>query len=85
MSSRIVYILLVGNNDGSMNGVKYFTCPQNYGAFVPVHDIKQVVPKRPLTVSLVCPHNIHPGRPTHNEAARETSFTIRFVNRQDFF
>ncbi|XP_020899341.1 uncharacterized protein LOC110238041 isoform X2 [Exaiptasia diaphana] len=38
----------VGNNDGSIGGVKYFTCPQNYGAFVPLRDIKQV-DQRPAT------------------------------------
>ncbi|EDO48890.1 predicted protein [Nematostella vectensis] len=29
----------VGNNDGTLNGVRYFFCPQNYGAFVLLEDI----------------------------------------------
>ncbi|XP_031549897.1 uncharacterized protein LOC116287361 [Actinia tenebrosa] len=37
----------VGNNNGSIDGVRYFTCPANYGAFVCVQDITQVIPKSP--------------------------------------
>lgn len=29
----------VGDHNGSVNGIQYFSCPQSYGAFVPVDDI----------------------------------------------
>ena len=34
-----VFLILVGNHSGSLDGVQYFSCPPNYGTFVHIEDV----------------------------------------------
>jgi dynactin 1 len=43
----------VGKNDGSVNGVSYFTCQKNYGVFVKPSQVKLV--QDPLPAASVSP------------------------------
>jgi len=54
MNTGYFCFLVVGNNDGSVDGVKYFSCPPNYGALVPLQYIKNI-DQKPTKVSVkVC-------------------------------
>ena len=35
----MICCFLVGNNNGSVDGVQYFSCPPSYGVLVPVDEI----------------------------------------------
>ena len=37
----------IGKHDGSVDGIHYFDCPQNYGVFVPAHKVHILPPPSP--------------------------------------
>lgn len=50
---------LVGNHNGSVDGVQYFSCPPSYGALVPVDEILCVTASNVSAFSSVtCPPKI---------------------------
>lgn len=71
----------VGNNNGSLDGVRYFTCPANYGAFVCLQDITQVIPKSsPKEVLSV---NNMPFQPKNELTCFERSTNNQFTQDQE--
>lgn len=45
----ITYNEPVGKNDGSVNGIRYFTCAENYGGFVRPQDVQIVQQSQHIT------------------------------------
>ncbi|XP_072170751.1 uncharacterized protein [Diadema setosum] len=39
----------VGKHNGSVDGIHYFDCPQNYGVFVPAHKVHNLPPPSPTS------------------------------------
>mmetsp|Transcript_8034 Transcript_8034/g.20265 ORF Transcript_8034/g.20265 Transcript_8034/m.20265 type:complete len:124 (+) Transcript_8034:120-491(+) len=44
----------VGKHDGSVNGVRYFTCPDNCGLFVKLKNCEPTKPPKPRKKSTCC-------------------------------